>query len=93
MIDRGRWFFPNTEIDDHGNDKEIGYKGYRHEVLDGLVRAYNLVSIIDYRNGANNFSTRNQLTLAKRHFVGRVQQVLDPGRRDGEWKRINTAAK
>src|SRR5436305_2023981 len=40
MIDRGRWFFPNAEIDEYGASKEAGYRGYRHEVLDGLVYAY-----------------------------------------------------
>jgi hypothetical protein len=27
MIDRGRWFHPNIEIDDHGMEKEPGYRG------------------------------------------------------------------
>src|SRR5262249_9753687 len=37
MVDRGRWFLPNVVVDDHGADKELGYRGYRHELLDGPV--------------------------------------------------------
>jgi hypothetical protein len=86
MIDRGRWFFPNIEADDHGADKELGYRGYRHEVLDGLVAAYRFVHRIDYRTRENNRSVRDDLTSAKRYFVGQVQKLLDPANRDEEFR-------
>jgi hypothetical protein len=78
MIDRGRWFFPNMEVDDHGAHKELGYRGYRHELLDGLVSAYRCLGKLDCENSSNNKSLRNELTAAKRHFVGQVQKVIDP---------------
>ena len=78
MIDRGRWFFPNIEVDDHGADNQLGYRGYRHEVLDGLVAAYTSVRRMDYRVQAKNHSIQTDLTIAKRHFVGHVQAILDP---------------
>jgi hypothetical protein len=78
MIDRGRWFFPNIEVDDHGADKEVGYRGFRHELLDGLVGAYRCLQRLDYRNWDNNVRIRDELTMSKRHFVGRVQKILDP---------------
>jgi hypothetical protein len=89
MIDRGRWFFPNTEIDEHGAHKEPGYRGYRHEVLDPLVTAYICVRRINYRNGENNGFIKEELTHAKRSFVGQVQIVLDPGRQKDEFDRIS----
>ncbi len=27
MVDRGRWFFPNIEVDQHGADNELGFRG------------------------------------------------------------------
>jgi hypothetical protein len=88
MIDRGRWFFPNIEVDDHGADKELGYRGYRHELLDGLVSAYRCLQRLDYQKRENNKSLRNDLTAAKRHFVGQVQRVIEPNTRRIEWESI-----
>jgi hypothetical protein len=34
MIDRGRWFFPNLEVDDHGADKELVDRIRRFEPFD-----------------------------------------------------------
>jgi hypothetical protein len=56
MIDKGRWFFPNIEVDDYGSEKELGYRGY-----------------------------------AKRHFVGRVQKIIDPEGERAEFERIHSA--
>jgi hypothetical protein len=81
MIDRGRWFFPNIEVDDHGADKEVGYRGYRHGILDELVAAYKLLGQLDSAKKFNNRSVRDQLTICKRDFVGQVQLVLDPNNR------------
>jgi hypothetical protein len=90
MIDKGRWFFPNIEIDDYGDGKELGYRGYRHELLDSLVSAYRCLQQLDYHKRENNQSLRNDLTAAKRHFVGRVQRILDPDTQRSEWNRIRS---
>jgi hypothetical protein len=90
MIDRGRWFFPNIEVDDHGADNELGYRGYRHELLDGLVSAYRCLQRLDYNKRENNQSLRNDLTAAKRHFVGHVQAIIDPNTRVVVWDRIRS---
>lgn len=92
MIDRGRWFFPNIEADDHGTEKELGYRGYRHELLDGLVAAYQCLGRVDYINQSNNRSVRNDLTACKRHFVGQVQKVLDPTSRQAYFDQIRAEA-
>jgi hypothetical protein len=90
MIDSGRWFFPNIEVDDHGEGKELGYRGYRHELLDGLVSAYRCLQKIDYKNPENNKSIRNDLTMAKRHFVGQVQKIINPSAQRSEFDRITS---
>jgi hypothetical protein len=87
-IDRGRWFFTNIRIKDHGEEKEIGYRGYRHEVLDGLVFAYQSVGKLDYSKRENNSSLRVEIAAAKRHFVGQIQNIIKPDSRSLEFNRI-----
>jgi hypothetical protein len=48
---------------------------------------------VDYRNLANNKSIRNDLTSAKRYFVGQVQKILDPGRWPSEFERLTGGVK
>jgi hypothetical protein len=83
LIDRGRWFFPNVQVD-YGQHKEGAYRGLRHEILDPLVVAYRGLSRMDYCNKSNNSGLRDELVTAQREFVDRVQYVLDPRRRRDE---------
>jgi hypothetical protein len=92
MIDRGRWFLPNIVVDDHGADKELGYRGYRHELLDGPVDSYNCLQRLDCQDRESNQSIRNDLTRAKRKFVGQVQRILDPTSRRIFFDRIRDKA-
>lgn len=88
QTDAGRWFFPNIEVDDYGAHKEPGYRGYRHEVLDGLVTAYRCLDRLDYIKPSNNELIRVELTASKRHFIGQVQHILDPARQKKEFDQI-----
>lgn len=90
-IDQGHWFFPNVEEDRYGENKELGFGGYRHEVLNGLVVAYRCLGKIDYCNGSNNQTTRTELSDAKRHFTGRMQKILDPTRQREEFDKMHAA--
>ena len=92
MVDRGRWFLPNVVVDDHGADKELGYRGYRHELLDGPVDAYNCLQRLDCQDREHNKSIRSELTRAKRKFVGQVQRILDPTSRRIFFDRIRDKA-
>jgi hypothetical protein len=92
MIDRGRWFLPNVVVDDHGADKELGYRGYRHELLDGPVDVYNCLQRLDCQDREHNTSIRSELTTAKRKFVGQVQRILDPTSRRIFFDRIRDKA-
>ena len=92
MVDRGRWFLPNIVVDDHGADKEVGYRGYRHELLDGPVDAYNCLQRLDCQDREHNKPIRSELTKAKRKFVGHVQRILDPTSRRIFFDRIREKA-
>lgn len=40
LVERGRLFFKNQIVDDHGREKEPAYRGYRPRILDPLVVAH-----------------------------------------------------
>jgi hypothetical protein len=88
LIDRGRWFFPNELQEGIGLDKPEAYQGYRHSVLDSLVRAYRQVGKLDWRQQSSNRQLRQPLEEARRAFVSEVQGVLNPRERDREFERI-----
>jgi hypothetical protein len=91
FIDRGRWFFPNLHTDKHGQEKEGAFRGYRQQVLNGLVAAYDAVTDLDYMVAANNPPRRRELVAATRCFVTEIQAILDPAIRDNEFKKITHA--
>ena len=88
QIDKGRWFFPNYVVDHHGQDNEEAFRGYRHEVLDGLVLAYWSLKDLDYQDKAKNTDPRKRILQAKRSFTSEIQKVLSPKSRDDEFKKI-----
>lgn len=88
QIDKGRWFFPNYVVDEHGQHKEEAYRGYRHKVLDGLVYAYRAVTKLNYVDGSKNEDARESINQAKRQFTSELQKVLAPESRDAEFKKL-----
>lgn len=42
LVERGRLFFKNEVRDDHGQDKELAYRGYRPTILDQIVLAHQI---------------------------------------------------
>jgi hypothetical protein len=42
LIERGRIFFKNEIIDDHGHDKEPAYRGYRPKILDPILVSHQI---------------------------------------------------
>jgi hypothetical protein len=88
MIDRGKWFFPNLKAEEIGQTKEKAYRGYRQEILNSLVAAYNLMTALDYQDGTKNRPLRQQIVDAKRVFVSEIQEVLAPAERDKEFEVI-----
>lgn len=90
QIDRGRWFFPNYATDRYGHAKHEAFKGFRQPVLDGLVRAYQAVSNLNYVDASKNVPARAAVEEAKRLFTSEIQKVLDPRSRDAEFQSLLT---
>jgi len=88
QIDRGRWFFPNYEIDDYGQHNPEAFRGYRHEVLDALVSAYKELCLLDYADVTKNSNRRDEIRRAKRSFTSEIQKVLNPRSRDDEFRKL-----
>lgn len=94
LADRGRWFFPNVTLDAHGSDKEPAFRGYRQEVLNGIISGYRFLEIMDYIRPENNRTmVRDGLVQAKRVFVSSVQIALNPARRTAEFDELLLTAK
>ena len=91
MIDKGRWFFSNLHTEKSVNDEVKAFRGYRQEVLNSLVAAYDSVTRLDYINGNDNPVRRAELVQAKKKFVSEIQEVLNPTRRDEEFQHITKA--
>ncbi|WP_259644627.1 hypothetical protein [Burkholderia pseudomallei] len=90
MIDRGRWFFPNLNTELHGQGKELAFRGYRQDVLNSLVDAYNSVTDINYVTRSRNDDLKKRIVTAKKRFVSEIQSILDPGQLDQEFIDITT---
>jgi hypothetical protein len=90
QIDRGRWFFPNYATDKYGHAKHEAFKGFRQPVLDGLVRAYQAVTALNYADASKNVTAKAAVEEAKRLFTSEIQKVLDPRARDAEFQTLIT---
>ncbi|WP_232441371.1 hypothetical protein [Burkholderia ubonensis] len=66
MIDHGRWFFPNLHTESHGQDKELAFRGYRQDVLNSLVDAYNSVTGLNYVTRSRNDDLKKRIVTAKK---------------------------
>jgi len=88
QIDKGRWFFANYASDQYGQHKEEAFRGYRHQVLDGLVFAYRAVTELNYVDISKNGPAREAINRAKRQFTSEIQKVLAPESRDAEFKKL-----
>jgi hypothetical protein len=88
LLDQGRWFFPNLQHLEHGQDKEKAFRGIRQEVLNTIEAALRLVKELNYVDQAPNRDKTSELVKGKRAFVSEVQQILDPRRRDSEFEQL-----
>jgi hypothetical protein len=58
---------------------------------DDLVSHTDCLNRLDYQNRDNNRSIQDDLTAAKRHFVGQVQKIIDPATQRSEFDQIRSA--
>ena len=79
LIDTGRWYFPNTDAETVGLEKEPAYRGYRQPVLEYVVAAYYALE----QNWPSD-EVREELLSCQRYFVSDIQLALDPRRRQAE---------
>lgn len=79
LIEQGRLFFPNEDIDRFGADKLPAYQGFRSPGLNPLVDAYRLLGRY-YREPAryDARSTTDELWDLRKKFVSYIQNLLDP---------------
>ena len=84
LIDRGRWFFPNTHHEQVGIHNHTAYRGIRPAAMDAVVAVFDLVGSLDYKLQAPNVSRRSLIVDHKRQFVSEIQNVLDPRERETE---------
>ena len=88
LIDRGRFFFPNTLPDTHGQVKPAAYRGFRPQALDHLVHSYEILRRLESRPVDANHSHRGDLWHLRKLFVSDLQQVLNPKEREAELKAL-----
>ena len=84
LLDRGRWFFPNTDQFTVGSHKHSAYRGLRVEALDNIADFLLLVEGMDYQLQAPNSAKRKNLVDLKKLFVAAIQDALDPRARMSE---------
>jgi hypothetical protein len=63
LMDRGRFIFPNTMINEYGSDKMPGFKGYRSMELNRIFSAYSALGCL--KSGP----------LEENEFTGTVQLI------------------
>jgi hypothetical protein len=74
LIDRGRFFLPNMDVDEYGQNKPRAFRGSRHPALSFLVVAER---VLGGELGA--FKSRHEaLEEMQRKFVSYVQGILAP---------------
>ena len=78
LIDRGRWFYVNTQQGEIGQWKEGAFKGLAPEVISAIKQVLKLVESLNYREKADNSEKRQLIVNEKRKFVSEVQGWLKP---------------
>lgn len=75
FIEQGRFFFPNIDRFDYGQDKPPAYRGYRNVALDFLVASYNLF------NGKISKTELQDAEILQRLFTSVVFEIVRPKNR------------
>lgn len=82
LVDRGRFFLPNQNVEEVGQEKPTAYRGWRHAALDPLVAAERVVS---GAVGPGRYESREAALIEmRREFVSAVQRILAPARYNEE---------
>ena len=74
LVDRGRFFLPNSHTEIYKPDKNYAYRGYRHAALDPLVAS---IKVIEGSIGTFP-SAHVALQEMRREFVSSIHKILGP---------------
>lgn len=85
VIDRGRLFFPSAEAHDAAG-AETAYSGADDPVIAALNKAQDVLKTVDLEHHAYDRDTVLELVSARRQFVSRVFDAVDPRRRHQVFK-------
>lgn len=72
LIETGRFYFPNIKSANRNSMKPAAYKGIRHDVLNKLVRSYEL-----FKASIPNIEATEQL---RREFTSLIFEILSPAK-------------
>ncbi|HCG62422.1 MAG TPA: hypothetical protein DEZ27_01090 [Sphaerochaeta sp.] len=73
QVEYGRFFFPNIQEDEYGEDKPEAYRGFRNITLDFIVAYYNLFKL----NLRGEFPI-DAPTIIQRYFTSEVFKLINP---------------
>jgi hypothetical protein len=76
LIERGRMFFKNEVVDDHGREKEPAYRGYRPLILDPIVVAHQIAFAWANANGEKRLRMRLLAEDCVKKFVSLAQKEV-----------------
>jgi hypothetical protein len=76
LVERGRLFFKNEIRDDHGQDKDLAYRGYRPLILDQIVLAHQIACRWEDASGDDRAAMHLIATECARRFVSLAQQEV-----------------
>jgi hypothetical protein len=88
IADRGRLFFPNEAPDQHGQDRETAFQGYRPPILDAVVFACSRLGRVDASASGPDKEAADFLTKCRRLLVSEAQNAIDPRRRGQMLRRL-----
>ena len=88
LLDKGRFYLPNTNQDVVGLWKPGAYRGLRQAALSRLNCGYELVEALNYERHEPNKPIRQQIVDVKREFTSEIQDVLDIRKTSNEIRRL-----
>lgn len=84
LIETGRFYLPNQRKNEHGIDKPLAYRGFRHAALDPLVASVRLIE----GNAKYTESQADILWELRREFVSALFRILGPDHHNNDIGKI-----
>jgi hypothetical protein len=80
LVERGRLFFRNEVRDDHGQNKELAYRGYRPTILDQIVVAHQIAREWQKASEAERLNMMLLAESCAKKFISLAQQEVGRSR-------------